>query len=378
MADSTVRTASGRLVSIDVLRGFDMFWIIGGSALVRAVCQWIGSDFSLAVAAQTRHVAWDGFHFIDWVAPLFLFVTGVTFPFSHARQVENGNGKRQIVLRILKRAAILFLLGAVHAGFFTKLDIHWGSILGRIGIAWAIAAIGYTCLKGRVRWIGLSVAFLAYWLLLRFVHAPDFPDAPVLSAAGNISGYLDRLIFPKTYLAGGGLYLSQGMLATVLSVPVTVAVGMFSGDVLRRTEWSGDRRAGVLAVIGGGLMVGGLLLAAWGGPLAMPINKLLWSPSYQLLTIGLSMVALALFYWLIDVRHLWRHTSFFRIIGLNAIFVYVAQPILNVKGIASFFVGGIAAKCPAALSEVLLTAAYLLICWTLVYWLHRNKIYFKV
>jgi len=73
-----------------------------------------------------------------------------------------------------------------------------------------------------------------------------------------------------------------------------------------------------------------------------------------------------------------RGFDMFWIIGLNAIVIYVAQPILNVKGIASFFVGGLAAKCPAALSEVLLTAVYLLVCWCLVYWLHRNKIYFRV
>jgi len=372
------RSTAGRILSVDVLRGFDMFFIMGGGPLVVALCAWIGGDAADRLAGQMRHVAWDGFHFIDWIAPLFLFVTGVTFPFSHARQVAGGITKRRIVLRILRRAAVLFVLGSVHAGFFTKLDVHWGSILGRIGIAWAIAAIGYACLPGRVRWIGHAAAFLAYWLLLRFVHAPDFPEAQILSAAGNISGYLDRMLFPKTYLAGGGLYLSQGMMATVLVVPIIVAAGMFAGDVLRRTEWNGDRRAGFLAGVGGVLALAGLALSAWGGPLAMPLNKLLWSPSYQLLTMGLSMSALALFFWLIDVRHYWKRTSFFRIIGLNAIFIYVAQPVFNVRGIANFFAGGLASKFPANVSSVILASAYLAICWLLVWWLHRNKIYFKV
>lgn len=364
---------SARLASIDVLRGFDMAFIMGGWQLLSALWLACGGTAETGLAAQMTHVPWDGFHFIDWIAPLFLFITGVSFPFSCAGQVKRGLTKGRMALRTMKRGAVLFMLGAICSGFFTSFDIHYGSILGRIGIAWAIAALGYVFLKPRVRWTVWGLGFVAYALLMCLVQAPDHPEASVFSQAGNISGYLDRTVFPRKFLAGGGLYLSQGMLATVLAVPAMVALGMFGGDVLRRPEWTGNRRAAVLFGLGGALLCAGLLLGR-----VVPVNKTLWSPSYQLLAGGLSLMALAGFYWLINVVGWWRRTLFFRVIGLNAIFIYVAQRIIPFETVADFFCGGLAAQVPANWAGVVHWAGYVAVCWLTLLWLHRRNAYFKV
>ena len=108
-----------RLLSLDALRGFDMLFIMGLAGLITniaaltpdcAVAQWF--------ALQMKHVVWDGFAHHDTIFPLFLFIAGVSFPFSLSKQIDSGASHRDIVLKILRRAATLILLGVLYNGFF--------------------------------------------------------------------------------------------------------------------------------------------------------------------------------------------------------------------------------------------------------------------
>lgn len=370
--------ASVRLTSLDVLRGFDMLFIMGGWQFFTSLSVWMTGGDGGWLQTQMTHVAWEGFHFIDLIAPLFLFITGVTFPFSYARQVSRGDSSRLIHGRILERAVVLFALGMLVEGFCTSGAIHYGSILARIGVAWAIAALLFVHFGQRTR-LALSLAlFAAFWLVMQFVPAPDFPEADVWSASGNISCWVDRAFFPLHFRASHPLYLSQGPFGTIFGVPVTVMLGMFAGEILRRTDWTGLRKTIVLAVAGLALLAFGLLAAFGLGRYSVPIVKMIWSPSFMLVAGGCSLLLLAVFYWTIDVAHVWRHTTFFRVIGLNAILIYVIQQPVNLHFTSKFLFGGLAGLCSAPVAAVVLDLGYLAVCWSLLYFLHRRGIYFKV
>src|SRR6266478_1219663 len=107
-ADSTQLTVS-RLISLDALRGFDMFWIMGGDMILRSLPKIHDSTFTRALAAQMEHCEWSGFHFYDLIYPLFVFMVGVSIPFSIPRMIQN-RGLLVTLRRIILRSIILFLL----------------------------------------------------------------------------------------------------------------------------------------------------------------------------------------------------------------------------------------------------------------------------
>jgi len=106
----------GRLVSIDALRGFDMFWIIGGGAVFSGLHKVFDNPITAFTADQLEHAEWQGFHFEDLIFPLFLFVVGAVLPFSVLRRIEQGQSRASVYLHILKRTAILILLGLILNG----------------------------------------------------------------------------------------------------------------------------------------------------------------------------------------------------------------------------------------------------------------------
>ena len=166
---------SERLMSLDALRGFDMLFIMGFASLVVAVCGLWPSAVTDAAAASMSHVAWDGFAHHDTIFPLFLFIAGVSFPYSVAKQRAGGMSEGRIYAKIVRRGLTLVVLGMVYNGLF-KLDfenLRIASVLGRIGLAWSIAAVLYLNFGVKTR-AAIAVAVLAgYGALSALVAAPD-------------------------------------------------------------------------------------------------------------------------------------------------------------------------------------------------------------
>ncbi len=366
-----------RVVSLDVLRGLDMLFIMGFTVFllrfqealgVRA--EWLETQFS--------HGAWHGLRFYDTIFPLFLFLAGVSWPFSLARRRARGDSTAAIVRQILKRGLILSLLGFVYDGIL-KLDfanLIWGAVLTRIGIAWAIAALLSLWLNTR-RLVAVAAAvLLGYWAVSVLVVAPDAPGLDPLSAKGCFAGWLDRRFMPGA-LTQPGIISNQGIFSTLPSV-VTALLGIFAGQWLRRTELSGNRRTLGLLLAAAGLAALGCAVAYGFGRYSMPFNKILWSTSFTLAVGGYSAAMLALCYWLIDVKGWWRHHLFFKVIGMNSITIYMANKVVDFAFISSFCFGGLAGLLPTAWGEVLLLGGELGFRWLLLYFLYRHQVFLRV
>lgn len=147
-----------RLNSLDALRGFDMFWIIGGDALIEAIFKATGWNWFEPVAKQMHHASWNGFHFEDLIFPLFMFISGVAIPFALTSGLEKGIAKSELHKKVFQRMVLLVVFGMLYNGILKNgfSDIRYLSVLSQIGIAYFFAAlivINTTTLRARLFWL---------------------------------------------------------------------------------------------------------------------------------------------------------------------------------------------------------------------------------
>ena len=362
-----------RLLSLDALRGFDMLFIMGLAGLIINLAA-LAPDCAIAswFAQQMRHVAWDGFAHHDTIFPLFLFIAGVSFPFSLLKQQQAGLSNKDIVLKILKRGAILILLGILYNGFFKMQfeTLRFPSVLGRIGTAWAVAALLTLYLKPRTRAIICAVILVGYSLLLT-IPAPDAVGFAAWSEDGNIAGYVDRLLMPN-HILWRGVMDPEGVVSNIPAI-VTAMLGIFTGEYLLNSSHSGSRKAATMAVCAVILLALGLI---WNT--IQPINKTLWSSAFVLTAGAYSLGMLALFYYIIDVRGYNRWCYFLKVVGVNSITIYLAQRFIKFGDISRYFFGGLAQYLPEGFGAVLISIGYISACWLLLYFLDRKGVYLKV
>lgn len=369
-----------RLASVDALRGFDMSFIMGVDALVIGIGVLIGiPNFE----ELFDHARWHGLHFMDCVFPTFLFIAGLTFPFSAASSRGKGMSDGRIAFKCFIRFVILTLLGLIHDGDLLSLNFAhmrvW-SVLGRIGFAWMMASFLFLLFRTKVRIAIAAGILVAVTVFMRLVVAPDAPvGADPFSAVGNFGCWLDRTLTRGHLLndasgwrRGFQLYDPEGFAGMLPSI-VTAMLGMFAGEIVRKSEWSMSRKTGLLVVLGVGLLVSGF---AWS--LVFPINKALWSPSFTLAVGGISMLAFALFFWIIDVRGVVAWSFPFRVIGMNSILIYMLQAIVPMHAINVKLFGGISALMPELVGKSFRLATYLMICWSILYLCYRKKLFVKV
>lgn len=361
-----------RLASLDILRGFDMFFIVGGAALIMAFCVWAGFGKECVLYRQMIHVRWHGLAFMDTIFPLFLFIAGAAFPFSLAGQRERGYGNRRIVLRIVKRALVLVVLGAVYNGVLSTPDFahaRYPSVLARIGLGWAGAALLTVFLGVRAR-IGIAVATLAgYWALLRFVPSPDAaPGADPFALESCLATWVDSAVLPA------GKFDPEGVLSTIPAV-VTGLLGVFTGEFLRRhrAEDEGAKPTLVLLASAAALIAVGVVWANW-----FPINKKLWTSTFVLVVGGYSVAMLAAFHWLFDVRGWTRVGFFFKVIGMNSITIYLVKRIVGFDAANKLLFGGLAGLFAPEAGAVVLSVGFLVLVWVFLYFLYRKGLFLKV
>ena len=365
-----------RLMSLDALRGFDMFFIMGLSGLVASLCALWPNVVTDAIAHQMDHVAWDGLTHHDTIFPLFLFLAGVSFPFSYAKQQAMGASRTSVYVKIFRRAAMLIFLGLIYNGLF-RFDfatLRCASVLARIGIAWMGAALLFINFGVKTRVSIAALILVGYALISKYVGAPDVADADPLTRQGCLVGYIDRLFLPGRLIYDGGRFDPEGLLSAVPAV-VTAMLGMFTGELLRlpKERISGEKKCLWLAV---GAVV--LIVIALLGKGFVPINKMLWSSTFVCAVGGYSVAMMALFYYLVDVKGWQKWTFVFRVVGMNSITIYMAQRIMNLWTTSNYFFKGATRFMPELWGNVFVNVGYVLVCWLLLYFLYRKKTFLKV
>ena len=375
LAEEPMATSQTRLVSLDALRGFDMFWIVGGGVILGRLAETLQSQWlDQVVVPHTEHVPWEGFVAWDLIMPLFLFVVGTAMPFSFAKRLSQGQTKTRLYLHIVVRVIVLWILGMAVQGRLLRYDLSqlrlYSNTLQAIASGYLIASI--LLLSLRVRWqVAVTVALLLlYWALLMLVPVPGF-GAGQLTEEGNLAIYLDKLILGP-YQDG----TAYTWILSSMTFATTVMLGAFAGQLLR-SELGKARKT--LFLLGAGVAC--IYLGSWWGRI-FPIIKHIWTSSMVLYAGGWSLVLLGVFYLIIDVCRL-RFLAFpFVVIGMNAIFAYVANSLFRwqrpaLPNVAEVFLAGLESRLGVWYDTVLAVATFLVL-WLILLFMYRKKIFVKV
>lgn len=362
----------GRLFSIDALRGFDMLLIAGGGAFIELLEGKTGWKWLDIIGGQLHHAEWNGFTFYDFIFPLFIFISGVSLPFSINKALASGATKKDIYWKAARRMFILIILGIIDKNtpvtFFDPGNIRVASVLGRIGIAGFVATLVYLNFSRtkRIAWIAGILVF--YYGMLFLIPVPGY-GAGDLSIEGNLVGWFDRHFLPGRLLQK--IYDENGLLTQFPALCLCI-MGSLAGDILRSETTA---PAKIKQFIAAGLVCIALALL-WN--LHFPINKRLWSSSFILLTGGMSFMFLVLFYYIIDVLQYKKWAFFFYVIGMNSLFVYLAYRFIDFAQIAHRIFSGIYEPLPERFHPAFDALGGLVLVWCVLYFMFRKKIFIKI
>lgn len=388
--------ASARLASLDALRGFDMFWIMGAgsvlNALLPSLATLTGNDVFNKVRGQLDHVPWDGFHFIDLIFPLFLFMIGVSIPFSFAKRLARGDGKLRILGHALLRAAILILLGMTINGNLLSLDPAkfqlTYSVLQMLALGYLVASVLFLSMRLGWQVVATVAMLLGYWALLAFVPVPGHVIGQFKPQC-NVGDWLNDWILRG--LQGPWRF---GWILGILGHASTAMLGVFAGQLLRSAATKARKVEGLLLLGATCLLLG----YAWSGWLAQdfpgvklsgvewrewpvwcPIIKNRWTSTFALYAGGMSYVLLALFYLVIDVWGFRRWAIPFMAIGANSIFAYMAWGLGGgaFRQAADVLLGGLR-QYTGVWYDAIAWAGAMALLWILLGYMYRNKTYVRI
>ncbi|WP_299793876.1 transmembrane glucosamine N-acetyltransferase NagX [uncultured Shewanella sp.] len=372
------KVSKPRLMSLDALRGFDMFWILGGEALFAGLLLLTGWQGWQWFDAQMHHSQWHGFTFYDLIFPLFIFLSGVALGLSPKRLDSLPVAQRIPVYKhAVKRLLLLIFLGVLYnhgwgsGAPVVPGEVRYASVLGRIAFAWFFAAIlvWHTSLRTQIIvTIGLLVG---YALLQLFFPVPGY-GAGNFTAQGSVNGFID------THLLPGVTYRNrpfdpEGILSTIPAVTNALA-GVFVGHFIVKPHPKGEWTKVAYMLLTGALVLG----LGWALDYVVPVNKDLWTSSFTLVTIGWSLILLSIFYAVVDLLK-WQKLAFpFVVIGCNAIIIYLASSLINWKFTAQGLFGGVIEATPASAQQLLLVISVLFVQWLLLFWMYKRDIFIKV
>jgi len=360
-----------RIVSVDVLRGFDMFWIIGGTGFFAAILKLIGGSVEDILFPQLEHVEWQGIHFYDLIFPLFVFIVGMSVVFS-LQKILTTKGKKAAYIRLVRRFLLLYILGILYyGGIASGVDhIRLLGVLQRLALTYLFT--GMLFIHFRLR--GLIVAFfallLSYWALLSFVPIPGM-DHVSFDAGQNWAHWVDQNYLPL--LKHSGQWDPEGLLSTIPAIS-SCLLGLFASLLLREKSVSDMKK--VYYFVGGGLALV-LLGHLWG--LQFPLIKKIWTSSFVLVAGGYSCVLLGVFYLVLDVWKIQKWAVIFIWIGMNPIAVYLAKNVVNFNELARRFAGGeLQTLLGEKIGYLLLTSIALGLALALVRFLFKKKIFLRI
>ena len=377
-------TKNNRLVSLDALRGFVMFWIMSGEHIVHALAKAAPIPVFIWMSSQLHHTDWNGITFYDMIFPIFLFVAGVSMPYSFDKKMSLAGvsspkelptkEKQKIYFSMLKRTCILLFLGFVVNGLlrFDGYDqTRFASVLGRIGLAWFFAGIIYLNFDFKRQLFWLVVILFGYYFALKLIPVPNF-GAGILTPEGSFTSYFDQQFLPGRLHSK--VYDPEGLFSTIPAI-ATALLGVFLGTFLKTKDYfSTNKKLLIMVTSAVVLMAIGVL---WNYD--FPINKRLWTSSFVCYVGGFSILLFAFFYLVIDVMgfHKWAFPLI--LIGSNSILIYIAfEGLVNFGHTAEFVFGGIIKYLPLLLQPVFTAISVTFVQLILLYFLYKRKLFLKV
>jgi predicted acyltransferase len=302
--------AGDRLVSLDAFRGLTIFLMV------------VVNSSGPAVYRQFHHAPWNGWTLADTIFPSFLWIVGVAITLSIGKRLASGIPRPTVLLRALRRSAILYACG-VFIYLFPAFDfarMRFTGVLQRIAVCYLIATCIYLYSGIRTQLLWTAGLLAVYWAAIMLIPVPGF-GAGNLTVDGNLAHYLDYLVLGQHNWVLTQTWDPEGLLSTLPALATTL-LGVLAGHLLK-SKTTVSERCRWLLITGCGLLLAGSVCNIW-----LPINKNLWTSSFALFMAGLDCIALAALLRLIDGRGYRRWAQPFIVLGMNAIAVYMLSELL--------------------------------------------------
>ena len=366
-----------RLLSLDVLRGLDIFLLVALQPVLRAVLMLLDNEtLNNTLLFQLDHATWEGLRVWDIVMPLFLFMSGVTMPYSLPKyKTQNGNMK--VWGRVLKRFLLLFVLGMLVQGNILSLDPNrvyiYSNTLQAIAVGYLLTVPMVLYLKPKQQVVAIVALLLLYSVPMHLYG--DW------STQGNMACVIDKAVLGRfrdgSTVAADGSVLFAGWydytwLWSSITFCCTVAFGSLAGHITKNGNSNREATARKLLLAGVLLVVSGLLAGIW-----QPIIKRIWTASFTLYSAGWCYLLLTLFYWWIDVKGHTKGWEWLLYYGCNAITAYLVGEIVNFRSIAASLLYG-TEQYLAGWYPVLLTVCNAVALFFVLKIMYRNKLFLKV
>ena len=364
-----------RVISIDALRGFDMFWLIGGKYLFLSLAAvwYLPQPVPEWLTTTMEHTRWGGFSFWDFIMPLFLFIVGAAMPFSFAKHLGQGAPRTAIYRRMAWRFAVLWVLGMVEQGNLLALDLSklklYSNVLQVIACGYVLSGLVLLHVPRRFHpWITAAL-LLGHWLAMVLIPVPGV-GAGVLEANKNLASYIDHLVLGRFHLGTPHTWI-----LTIMPFTAMVMLGLHAGQILQSRQSERRKLLWLLAAGAGGLALG------WIWSLWFPIIKHLFTGSLVLWAGGWCFLLLALFYGVIDVLR-WRAWAFpLVVIGANSLLAYMVAGLFmkEMVGMGLVLFGGLRNLVePYGWAGVVRNAAAVGVLWSFLWFLYRKKVFWRV
>lgn len=421
-----------RLMSLDALRGFDMFWIIGADSLVYALNRMSQNPAIKFLGYELDHAEWQGFRFYDLIFPLFVFMVGAAMVFSLNKIIAE-SGRIGAIQRVVKRGILLFAIGIFYSGGFTNPwpDMRLMGVLNRIALAYTFTGLLFCLFKPRALMAIAAGLLVGYWAMMTFIPIRDIQlektnlavlaeqsgntmlasqfraagnassanpsaikDSPVwaateqmyAAATNRVSGKFDMgynvaCHFDFEHLPGKKYDLfwdPEGILSTIPAI-ATCLLGVFAGLLLRNSQLGDIRK--VICLLGAGVACVAL---GWLWGLQFPVIKKIWTSSYVLVAGGYSAILIGLFYLIVDVWKFQWWCQPFVWIGMNSITIYLASNFIGgFRRLSTRLVGGdikeyFDLRVAKGFGDMVISIIGLLLAFWFVRFLYKRKVFLRL
>ena len=360
-----------RVISVDALRGFDMFWIMGGDLAFKGLDNIFQNRISGFLKTQMDHVDWFGFHFYDIIMPLFLFLVGVSMVYSYRKRLSGATSDRPIWKHTIQRVLILWILGMAIQGNLLTYDIHrihfYTNTLQAIAAGYLIATVFVLYLPVTYQVLATLGLLTVYWAIIALVPVGG-NTLGAYDPEGNVAMFVEKSVMGR--FIGWGSYT---WIVSTLNFGATVMLGVFSGYMMQ-ARVKRYRKFWNFLLFGSILMASGLFMNPW-----HPIIKKIWTSSFVLFSGGICVLMLGIFYLVIDVWGLSKGIRWLIILGSNAIFGYVAWHLFgnNFVGMAEVFLRGFTQWFENGFDTLRYFGGFMII-YLLMWYMYRNKTFIKI
>jgi predicted acyltransferase len=358
----------GRLMSLDFFRGFTMFLLIGEGTRIYEllIAPELSGTFVSAIGTQFHHHPWNGLRFWDLIQPFFMFIVGVAMPFSIGKRWDQGDTWGATFRHALQRSFWLLFFGwALYCIGPGRITFELWNVLAQLSFTYLVAFLMMrksTPIQIAFTFGLLLVTELVYrlWPVAGF-NQPFVPDH-------NFGSYVDLLLMGK---------LSGGHWVAFNAVPTTAHTmwGVLAGQLLKseRTAWQKIKILIIAGLIGVGV---GYALDP-----VTPIIKRICTSSFVIVSGGWCLLALALSYWLVDVKKFQKWPRFFVYVGMNSLLIYLFTETGGAEWVDKIvrpFTMGIFGWTGALPASIVTSFVVWGALWTICYWLYQKRIFVKI